>query len=99
MPEITGTIPEGKRDYYKRAGRDMTEAGVDKEDVTLGDVLDWMRENGKYVSVDPFRDEDEIKYCGKVIDLDTGLGQIGYASEFFETALVSTIFDVLKEWK
>lgn len=100
LPEITGTLPEGKRDYYKRAGRDINESSAAEVKVTIGDVLDWLRESaGKNVSVEPYRDAEGTKYCGKVVDINTGLGSISYASEDFETALVSTIHDVLKEWK
>ena len=96
-PEITGTKKKKKRDYYRRTG--LAESSINNENVLVCDVLDWLREElGKSVTVDPYRDQDEIKYCGKVVDINTGAGMIGYSSSDFETALVSTIHDALK-WK
>lgn len=99
--EVTGKTPEGKRDYYKRTGWNLSESGADKVDVRVGDVIDWLRtEKNKHISVDPYRDvEGNFMYCGKIVDMLTCSGEITYASESFDSALGMAITEALKSLK
>lgn len=94
-PEITGTLPEGKRDYYRRHGLSDK---IDEE-ILVGDVLDWLRESyGVNVIVEPYRDKSGIMYCGKIVDLNTGSGKLWEGGDDFESILMSTISGALEEW-
>ena len=94
---ITGSIPEDKRSFLIRSRSSWyTE---ETEVPSISDVIDWLREIKNILAVIDIclNSEEEVLYCGKVVNMNTMTSKLDYSSPDYESVAYSVISKALEE--
>jgi len=94
---ITGSIPDDKRSFLIRSRSSWY--AEETEVPSISDVIDWLREIKNILAVIDvcLNSDEEVLYCGKVVNMNTMTSKLDYSSPDYESVAYSVISKALEE--